>query len=92
MDLSNAFDTISYEKLINLLHNKGFEGKYLKQLANSLTQRKQFLSYEDLCSTPDVVNIGVAQGGKLSPIEFNLFMSDLGDFLRCQFFNGRMIP
>ena len=58
-----------------LKFNKGFKGKYLKQLANSLTQRKQFLSFGDLCS-PLMLSIAVSHR------EVNL--AQLSSILLCQ--------
>ena len=86
LDLSNAFDCIPHEKLIDTLKVKGISGDYLKIISDSLMNRRQFVKYDNLYSMPNSVNSGVAQGGVLSPILYNIYVSDINKYLNCIFF------
>ena len=86
LDLSNAFDCIPHKKLIDFINSKGISGSYLKLISDSLMNRKQFVKYNDTYSISDYVNSGVAQGGVLSPVQYNLYVSDLPNYLKCSNF------
>ena len=82
LDLSNAFDVIPFDTLLNSIHDKGINGQYLDIIKNSLINRKQTIHFENLYSLPKYVSSGVAQGGVLSPILYNLYISDLPNYIK----------
>ena len=86
LDLSNAFDTVPHDKLLQILYDKGIKGQYLTQMKNSLTNRKQYIELDNLCSVPINVKSGCAQGGVLSPFHYNIYVSDLPQILNCKNF------
>jgi hypothetical protein len=65
LDLSNAFDTISVELLLEKLKNSGIRDDFLILIKNNLLDRKKFVNYSKCKSYIFVVNSGVAQVGVL---------------------------
>ena len=59
MDLSKAFDTLSHTILLEKLSYYGFRGIASDWIANYLTSRKQFVSYNNYDSYVSDVKIGV---------------------------------
>ena len=86
LDLSNAFDRVPHDKLLEKLSAIGITGDYLIQIKNTLTGRKQFINLKDISSIPKSINSRVAQGGVLSPLEYNIYVSDLPSVLKCNNF------
>ena len=77
LDLSKAFDKVQHNRLVNLLHNKGFNGGFLKWLKSYLTSRIQHIRINGQVGPPCDVLSGVPQGSVLGPYLFSLFMSSL---------------
>ena len=67
IDLSKAFDTLSFHILLQKLNYYGIAGINLKLLANYLRNRKQYVVFNNHNSeTTDVC--GVPQGSILGPL------------------------
>ena len=86
LDLSNVFDTIPHDKLLLKLCSLGITGDYLLLIKNSITGRYQFTSFNNICSQSVKIRSGVPQGGVLSPEEFNMYVSDIPEILKCNNF------
>jgi len=77
LDFSNCFDTLTHNKLLSKLQSYGICNNFLLILKNSLENRKQYVVYNGVQSGYTDVTSGVAQGGVLSPMLYNIYVSDL---------------
>ena len=62
IDLSKAFDTISYSVLLSKLSRYGVYDKELKWFTDYLFLRKQIVQFNGILSEPNPINTGVPQG------------------------------
>ena len=60
----------------------GINGKFFNIIRNIYTNDKASVKLNGKCSTPFDVNVGVRQGCILSPLLFNIFLSDLARSLQ----------
>ena len=75
LDFSRAFDTLCHNILMKKLYHYGFRGKTFDWIENYLTNRKQFVQYNDRVSKlANIVN-GVPQGSILGPLLFILYVN-----------------
>jgi len=77
LDMSKAFDTVNIHTLINKLQETTTPPTLIKFIANYIKGRKAFTLYNNTSSKQQTLRTGVPQGGVLSPILFNLYVSDI---------------
>ena len=77
LDLYKAFDTIKHDILLDKMAHYGFRGIVLDWFKNYLTNRKQFVEYNNRKSTIRLNNSGMAQGSILEPLGFIIYVNDI---------------
>ena len=81
VDFSKAFDTIPRGLLFEKLLNHGITGKFFNVLKTMYTNDLVCIKVGDKITDSFRVNQGVKQGCVLSPLLFNIFLSDFPDTL-----------
>ena len=81
VDFSKAFDTISREKLFEKLLKHGINGNFYNVIKNIYFNDETRIKVGDHLSDVIYPNQGVRQGCILSPLLFNIYLSDLPSML-----------
>lgn len=79
LDLSRAFDTVSHSVLLQDLLTSTLPSTVKRWLASYLRGRQTYVEFRDTKSKHRKMKQGVPQGGILSPILFNYYLSCMPD-------------
>ena len=77
IDLSKAFDTVDHQILIKKLQYYGIDGTALEWFKSYLSNRKQYISTQEISESCLDIICGVPQGSILRPLLFLVYVNDL---------------
>ena len=77
IDLSKAFDTLSFDIIVYKLNYYGIAGTELQLLTNCPKNRKQYVIFNNHESDLTEITTGAPQGSILDPLLFSIIINDL---------------
>lgn len=94
-DLENAFLGLSHNYILNELASLNIDPKFIKLIANDMSNQTQVIKINDIVSDPIIASSGVKQGGVKSPLIFNIAIKDILDSVKyckniVKYINSRM--
>ena len=82
VDLRSAFDTVWRKALLYKLVKNGVCGNFYSVIESMYSNISYRVKVDGFLSPPISSNVGVKQGCVLSPLLFNVFLSDLPDIFQ----------
>ena len=80
LNFSKAFDTVDHTILLSKLYHYGIRRSALSWFSSYLSNRKQYVSYNNVSSNIKTISCGVPQGSILGPVLFLLYINDIANF------------
>ena len=77
IDLSKAFDTLTFDILLFKLKYYGVTDTALNLMRSYLTNRKQYVVFNGCQSDYSEIYTGVPQGSILGPLFFSIYINEL---------------
>ncbi len=77
LDLSKAFDTLDFDILLHKLRFYGIVGTPLTLIKSYLTNRYQYVNYNNCDSDIMEIKTGIPQGSILGPLFFSIYINDI---------------
>ena len=81
LDFKKAFDTVCHSVLLSKLEHYGIRGEALKLLGSYLTDREQYVAFQNAHSYAVINHYEVFQGSTLGPLLFLICINDLQNSL-----------
>ena len=81
MDLKGAYDGVNAEKLVKMLINLRIPVYIVKFIAKTISGRRVHGFYGGISLGSNSTNKGLTQGSILSPLLFNLYISQINHYL-----------
>ena len=82
LNLQKAFDTVNHSILLSKLDHYGIRGP-ADRLIESFLDRKQYVCLSGCRSDLKSIKYGVAQGSKIGPLLFLIYINDLPNSVHC---------
>ena len=77
VDLQKAFVTLDHTVLLKKMECIGFKESVIKWFQSYLSNRKFFMTLENVFSHAGLINCGAPQGSILGPLLFLIYVNDL---------------
>ena len=82
IDFSKAFDKVPHQRLLLKLRSLQNNETLINWIANFLSNRTQYVTLNNSCSSSIVVKSGVPQGTVLGPLLFLIYVNDLPSLIK----------
>ena len=79
LDFKKTFDSLPHKRLIGVLRQYGVTGRTLNWITDFLSGQKQRVVINDSRSSWQPVKSGIAQGSKLGPVLFLIYINTMPD-------------
>ena len=77
INFRKAFDTVEHNILLQKLYHYGIRGNALQWFNSYLSNRHQYVNYNNTSSDMKLITCGVPQGSILGPLLFLLYINDI---------------